>query len=152
MINRIMDFTVNDFMMFEDFGRLAKEAQDAYNLISRAYTDCFGLGKKEIKVITRMDSEYDGYGYLTVDGMFKYHDNWWGGRDWTVDCSGPDGIFKVFKYAYIDQLRELYSRNGDNGFVRELESMVPNHDSNLYMVAPYLRAWITQVKEGTLTA
>ena len=151
MINSIMDFTVNDFMLFEAFGRLAKEADDAFDIITDAYTDCFGLGKKEVRVFTRTDTDYDGVGYLTVEGMFKYHDNWWGGRDWTIDCSNPDGIFKVLKCAYIQVLRELHSRRGNNTFVKELDSMVPSNDRDLYMVAPYLRAWIQQVKEGQKT-
>ena len=80
---------------------LAKEAFKASELIKKHFDSAFGIDKKEIHVYhTESFGEYYGDGYLTIDGVFKYHDNWWGGREYQFACDA-DGIYRMLRSCYL---------------------------------------------------
>ena len=73
----IMALSAQEIMLVDIFVGLAKEARAAEDLIKKHFDSAFGIGKCEIRVYhTESCGEYYGDGYLTVDGVFKYHDNW----------------------------------------------------------------------------
>ena len=145
--NFLMNLTVNDLLMFSDLQREAKDAQDAYEVIKRKYANAFGLGTKEIMVYEKVETEYSGVGYLTIDGVFKYHDNWWGGRNWEVDVSNPDKIFEVFRLHYLFGLIDVFERNGDEYTVNKIKEMVRGVDETITSVSFAISDWVKQIKE-----
>ncbi|MBR3280675.1 MAG: hypothetical protein IKI57_02340 [Clostridia bacterium] len=142
----IMNLSVNDLLMLNDFQRIAKEAQNAYELIAKKYANSFGIGTKEIEVYERVETEYSGYGVLTIDGVFKYHDNWWGGRDWEIKVSSPDGIFHIFRLQYLYNMLDVFRRNGDENTAKTIEEMVKGSDESITSVAYAINDWIKQIK------
>ena len=98
---RIMQMTAQELTLLDDFTKLAKEALEAAELINKHFNSAFGISKREIEVYrTESFGEYYGYGYLSIDGIFRYHDNWWGGREYAFSCDS-DGIFKMLRSCYL---------------------------------------------------
>ena len=97
----IMKMSAQELIMIEKLVELSKEAIEASNLIKEQFKNSFGIENKEIHVFsTESFGEYYGDGYLTVDGIFKYHDNWWGGRDYSFSIA-PDDIYHMFRSCYL---------------------------------------------------
>lgn len=97
----IMNLSAQEIVLISVFADLAKEAFKASELIKKHFDSAFGIGKKEIHVYhTESFGEYYGDGYLTIDGVFKYHDNWWGGRDYQFACDA-DGIYRMLRSCYL---------------------------------------------------
>lgn len=97
----IMKMSAKEIVLINTFAQLAEEAFEAEKLIKEHFDSAFGLGKKEIKVYhTESFGEYYGDGYLTIDGIFKYHDNWWGGRDYEFSCDA-EGIYRMLRSCYL---------------------------------------------------
>ena len=88
-------------MEFKDYLRLpirvkiAEFADKAEQAIKGNYTHAFGIGVQEISVYTETDSENTSKATLTIEGLWKWHDEWWGGRYFEVNCTGED-IFRHF--------------------------------------------------------
>ncbi len=98
---KIFEMSAQEILLLSDFAKLAKEASEASKLISKKFDKAFGIGKREIQVYyTESCGEYYGYGYLSIDGVFKYHDNWWGGRTYEFRCD-TEGIFKMLRSSYL---------------------------------------------------
>lgn len=98
----IMEMSAQEIILFESLVELAKEAKEAAELIQKYFSSGgFGIGKTEIHVYhTDSFGEYYGDGYLTIDGTFRYHDNWWGGRSFCFACD-EDGIYKMLRSCYL---------------------------------------------------
>lgn len=108
----IMCMSAKEIVLISTFTKLAEEAFKAEKLIKEHFSSSFGLGKKEIHVYhTESFGEYYGDGYLTIDGVFKYHDNWWGGRDYEFSCDA-EGIYQMFRSCYLrnNDLDELETK------------------------------------------
>lgn len=129
----IMDLTVRELMLLNKLTRLAEESTEASEAIHRNFRNSFSLNTKRIHVYhTESCGEYYGDGYLTIDGVFEYCDNWWGGRSWEVPCSA-DEIYQVFRAKYLV----------DNN----MESRIPVEERKLADVAHYLRDFVSTIKE-----
>lgn len=97
----IMKMSAQEICMISVFTDLAKEALEAEKLINTHFNNAFGIDNKKIKVYhTESCDEYYGDGYLTIDGVFEYNDNWWGGRKYSFECSA-DGIYHMLRSCYL---------------------------------------------------
>lgn len=99
----IMKMSAQEIVLVKVFSDMAQEAFKAAELIKKHFNSAFGIDNKKIHVYhTESFGEYYGDGYLTIDGIFKYHDNWWGGRDYQFSCDA-DGIYRMFRSCYLRQ-------------------------------------------------
>lgn len=97
----IMKMSAQEIVLVNVFAQLAEEAFKAEKLIKEHFDSAFGLDKKELHVYhTESFDEYYGDGYLTIDGVFKYHDNWWGGRKYEFPCDA-EGIYRMLRSCYL---------------------------------------------------
>lgn len=111
----IMAMSAQEIVLVKMFSELAEEAFRAEKLIKEHFNSSFGLGKKEIHVYhTESFGEYYGDGYLTVDGVFKYQDNWWGGRNYEFLCDA-ENIYRMLRSCYLrdNNLDELETERFD---------------------------------------
>ena len=129
----IMNLKPQELVILGELTKLAMEAQEAAKLIKESYNQAFGIGSREIHVYhTDRFGEYYGDAYLTIYGVWKYHDNWWGGRDWAVNCSA-DGIYKCYRAGYLKEIDSLY--------------MIPENERQLAEVTFYFKDFIEKLKE-----
>lgn len=97
----IMEMSAQELVLLADLVTLAEEAHASEKLINEHFSEAFGITKREIHVYhTESCGEYYGNGYLTIDGIFKYHDNWWGGRSYEFSCNA-EGIYKMLRSCYL---------------------------------------------------
>lgn len=88
-------------MEFKDYLRMpikvkfAEFADKAEKAIRENYKEAFGIGNQEIDVYSASDSENSCNAVLTFQGVWKWHDEWWGGRSYEVNCTGEE-IFNQF--------------------------------------------------------
>jgi len=130
----IMRMSAKEVVLISAFSQLAEEAFKAEKIIKEHFDSSFGLGKKEIHVYhTESCGEYYGDAYLTIDGIFKYHDNWWGGRDYEFSCDA-EGIYRM--------LRACYLRKND------LENLAEEKfDCDIEYIDSYFREFIKKLSE-----
>ncbi len=98
----VMQMSAREIVLLNAFSQLAEEAFKAEQVIKECYgKKAFGLGETEILVFqTVVSGEYYGYGYLTVNGTFRYEDNWWGGRQYEFKVDA-ESIYKLFRSCYL---------------------------------------------------
>ena len=135
----IMHLSAQEVILLNTFAKLAEEAFRAEKLINEHFNRSFGITQKEIPVYhSESCGEYYGDGYLTVDGIFKYHDNWWGGRKYQFRCDA-EGIYKMLRSCYLkrNQLSKLDPEPFDcqieylDGYFREfIESLEKSDKKN----------------------
>ena len=134
----IMKMSAKEVVLISVFAQLAEEAFKAEKLIKEHFDSAFGLGKKEIHVYhTESFGEYYGDGYLTIDGVFKYHDNWWGGRNYEFSCDA-EGIYRMLRSCYLkkNQLDDLESERFEcqiehiDGYFREFIEKLTKDNNN----------------------
>lgn len=100
-MSKLMDMSAQEIVLLSTFAELAKEALEAARLIREHYSTGFGIGNREIEVFqTESCGEYYGNGYLNVDGVFRYRDNWGGGREYSFNCDA-DGIYHMLRSSYL---------------------------------------------------
>ena len=129
----ITDMSAQEIVLVSTFVKLAEEAFEAEKLIKGHFDSAFGISKREIEVYhTESCGEYYGYGYLTIDGIFKYRDNWWGGREYSFACDA-ESIYKM--------LRSCYLRQND---LAELDPEL--FDCNIEHIDGYFRDFIKSLK------
>ena len=129
---KLMSMSAREIILFGALTELAKEAVEAEELIKKHFDRAFGIGKTQIEVYhTESCGEYYGYGYLTIDGVFKYHDNWWSGRDYEFRVDA-DGIYKMLRSCY---LRE-----------NKLERLDPEKFDTHIDMAHYFRDFINELR------
>ena len=105
------NLTACELLNLQKFMELAREAADAEKIISKVFSSSFGIGKDVISVYDySSNNEYYGNATLSINNMWHYHDNWWGGRDWQIECS-VEGIFNLFKNAYLIQTKQPVEQN-----------------------------------------
>ena len=128
----ILALSVSELKLLSELTALAEEAVHAAEVVKENFGNAFGIGKKEIHVFSfESCGEYYGDGYLTIDGIFKYHDNWLGGRNWSVSCT-PDEIYKMFRSDLLCTTCR--------------SSMIPLEERELEEVAQYFRMFIKQTE------
>jgi len=129
----ILAMSVNELTLMSELTKLAEQATHAAEVINKNFSNTFGIGKKEVHVFhTENCGEYYGDGYLSIDGIFKYHDNWWGGRDWSVTCT-PDGIYKMLRAELLCDT--------------ERRSLIPREEQELADVAHYFKMFIKETEQ-----
>lgn len=111
----IMNLSAEELVLIDTLKKLAKEAIEASKLITEKFNSSFGIKKKEIHIFhtesfgkyyifnTESFGQYYGDAFLTIDGIFKYHDNWWGGRDYSFSCD-TSGIYKMLRSCYLKEI------------------------------------------------
>ena len=131
----LMEMSAQEVAMLSTFAELAQEAMAAAKLIEERFGTGFGIGKKEIQVYqTESCGEYYGYGYLSIDAVFRYTDNWVGGREYSFSCDA-DGIYRMLRSSY---LRE-----------HNLESMETEpFDCKIEHIATYFREFVEGLKDA----
>lgn len=97
----IMGMSAMEIRLIDVFVGLAKEAFEAEALIKKHFNSAFGIDRKVIHVYHREScGEYCGDGYLSIDGVFRYYDNWWKGREYEFNVDA-DGIYKMLRSSYL---------------------------------------------------
>ena len=140
MVERL---TVKELMRLEKYIELAHEAANAEQLIRKHYNSSFGIGNEKIEVYsTESFDEYYGSATLSINGVWHYHDNWHGGRAWDVDISA-DGIFVLFKEAYLQETGEVYTLED---MFDESRQYCPRYE-DATTPAHYFREFIEKIKK-----
>lgn len=96
-----MALTFEDYLHLPELTKIAKFADKAEKAIKN-HSFKFGIGNSEVEVLN--GNNYGEYYYsatLSIDGTWKYHDNWWGGRDFQMKCTGEE-IFEAFKAQLLE--------------------------------------------------
>lgn len=97
----ITKLSAQEILLVQVLSELAAEAKAASEKIQKNFANSFGIGTTEIKVFQTSDcDEYYGYGYLSISQVFRYRDNWWGGREYLFKCD-TEGIYQMFRSAYL---------------------------------------------------
>lgn len=105
----ITKLSAQEILLVNELAKLAAEAKEASEKIKSHFKNSFGIGNSEIEVYhTESCGEYYGYGYLNIDGEFRYYDNWWGGRQYIFQAD-TEGIYKMFRSCYLrkNNLKDL---------------------------------------------
>ena len=84
-----------DYLLMPIKIKFAEFADKAEKAIKEKYKEAFGIGNQEISVYSSSHSENSVNANLTCQGLWKWHDEWWGGRNYEVNCTGED-IFNHF--------------------------------------------------------
>ena len=128
------EMRVDDFVKLQSFHDLAHEALEAEKIVKKVFLNAFP-GDKPIEVYHYESfSEYYAYATLSKDGLWQYHDNWWGGRHWEVECTA-NGIYELFRDAYIGNTDErasekcIFSRTPAEHFRRFIKETLVKLDS-----------------------
>ena len=109
MLNNL---TVQELLEFEDLLKIAKEAEEARSVMKKAFSNAFGSEKSSIHVYHNTAfGEYFADAVLSKDFEWHFHDNWWNGRDWFIDCSSAEGIYKFLRGAYYAKINEASSNS-----------------------------------------
>jgi hypothetical protein len=125
----MMSMTTSEILVFAELVTLAQEAQKAYKAIVEKFSTSFGVDNSEVHAFsTSSCGEYYGDGYININGQWMYHDNWGGGRDWTVDCSSAEGIYKCLRAKLLEE--------------RNLLSLIPEEERELAQVTRYFREFV----------
>ena len=88
-------------MEFEDYLimpikiKIAEFADKAEKAIKESYKEAFGIEIKEIEVFKDVRSENTSTAKLTIEGKWRWSDEWWGGRTYEIICNG-NYIFNCF--------------------------------------------------------
>lgn len=139
----IEKLTVDELLRLEKYLELAHEAKEAEELIRKRYENSFGIGNTEIDVYsTDSFGEYYGNATLSINGIWHYHDNWWGGRDWKVEISA-NGIFTLLKEAYLNEIGELKPLSIEDMFD---ETVYRPKYENVDTVCQCFRGFIEKIK------
>ena len=118
----IFELSAQDLIFFEDFSKLAREAETASKLILEKFKTGFGPGNTEILVYhNETFGEYFADGYLSIDGTFRYQDNWWGGRTCSFRCD-QEGIFKMLRSCYLRR-KKMSDLDSEKDVIAEIEEM-----------------------------
>ena len=129
----ILNASVREMALIEELSKVAIEAIQASEIIFKAYSNAFGLGKNQIHVYHfERFGEYEGDAELSIDGTWHYHDNWGGGDNWYI-TSSDEGIYKCYR-------AELLKKHG-------LEKMLNLEERKLANVAFYFRDFVAKAKE-----
>lgn len=129
----IMKMSAQEICLVSVLADLAKEAIEAEKLIKTHFNSAFGIDNRTIHVYhTESSGEYYGDGYLTIDGTFEYHDNWWGGRQYSFETTA-DGIYYMLRSCYLRQ--------------NNLQNLDPDKfDCEIEYIDTYFRKFISQIK------
>ena len=84
-----------DYLLMPIKIKFAEFADKAEKAIKANYKASFGIGNQEIQVYSESNSDDCCTATLTFQGLWKYHDEWWGGRNYEITCTGED-IFNNF--------------------------------------------------------
>lgn len=125
----LLNLSVQDLVNLRKFMELAEEARKACAIIRDHYAEAFGLGKPVIQVYDYVEN--DGYyanAELSIDGKWHLHDNWGGERDFVVEVT-EDGIYTIFREAYLEE-------SGQNFTAKEPK-----------MVASHLRSFVKKLEK-----
>lgn len=89
----IMEF--RDYLLMPIKMKFAEFAEKAEKTIKEKYKESFGIGNQEIQVYSTFCSDCSSVASLTIDGVWKWHDDWCGGRNYEIKCTAED-IFENF--------------------------------------------------------
>ena len=129
----ILNASVYEMALLVELSKLASEAIQATEIISKAYSSAFGIGKTQIHVYhNEAFGEYEGDAELTISAEWHYHDNWGGRNDWYVTCT-PEGIYKCYRAELLKK--------------REMEHLLNLEERKLAEVAYYFRDFVAKTKE-----
>lgn len=118
-----MEFTFKDYLRMPAMVTIAEFADKAEKAIMENYSTSFGINNNEISVYSNSHcGEYYCNATLTSQGLWKFNDNWWGGRNYEILCTGEE-IFKHF----VNQMKMKENKESDNAMdcaLREFKSWV----------------------------
>ena len=127
-----------DYLMLPVMIKIADFADKAEKAIRTHYKKSFGIGNPEITVYSSFHSENSCEATLSITGEWKWHDEWWGGRNYELMCSGED-IFKHF-------VKLIESAGNDNtmscalfDFLYWMEKLLEMKDYDIEGLLKYLR-------------
>ncbi len=92
----VMNLSARDLCLLADLTELAKMAHDYAERVKRMDLT-FKVGQNRVRVYEENAfDEYYGEGYITPSGLYSYHDNWWGGRNWELYLD-EESIYKTLR-------------------------------------------------------
>ena len=95
--------TAKERLIEKHLDELAEEAMNAEETIEKIFSKAlFKMGEEKIHIYHTGHGDYEGDGYLTHNGVFEYHDNWWGGRGFSVTLT-MEGIYSFFRSCYLKE-------------------------------------------------
>ena len=126
----LLNLSVQDLVNLRKYMELADEAKVAYAIIRGHYDEAFGLGKPVIQVYNYVENDgYDASAELSIDGKWHLDDNWGGERDFVVEVT-EDGIYTIFREAYLEESGQNFTAKEPKlvashlrSFVKQLEKM-----------------------------
>ena len=127
-----------DYLLMPIKIKFANFADKAEKAINAKYKESFGIGNREISVYSEFHSENSCNAVLSIEGVWKWHDEWWGGRNYEVKCTAED-IFNHFvnliESDYNDNTMEcaLFS------FLFWMETLPDMKDVDMEELIDYLR-------------
>ena len=129
----ILKHSVYEMAIMDELQAVAKEAIQAAEIIYKAYSSGFGICQKRIHVYhTEAFGEYEGDAELSNEGIWYYHDNWVGGRNWQVECTA-EGIYKCYRAELMR--------------AKDMKSALPRAEQELAEVAGYFREFVKNSQE-----
>lgn len=127
----ITNMKVDDILMLNGLVGVAKEAKEAADIISKAYSKGFGI--KEDKIEVWRDRDSNNFEYLTHDGIWQAR---YLHQSYDVDCTA-DGIFDYLKAEYLIK----------NGYTAGQRGCYLTAEGEKAMVVAYFRTFVHRTKE-----
>lgn len=97
----IMSMSAREIVLIKVLPELAEEAFKAEQIIKEHFDSSFGIGKKEIHVYHMDFNGYSGDLYLTIDGVFKYHNSYNHKRMMYEFSCDADSIYRMLRSCYL---------------------------------------------------
>ena len=110
----IMNITVNEILLQARLAELAREALEAYEVITKAFDNSFGLGKKRFQCYCSYFGDIHRSAYISVDGIWEFHTEYYSSKTFNVTLT-PDGILACL---IAGENNDVF-KNHDFGLTRE---------------------------------
>ena len=134
-ISSILNISVYEMAILDKLIKVACEAIRAAEIIKNTYSNAFGIGKTKVHVYhTESFGEYYGDAELSIEGIWRYSDNWGGGNNWQVSIT-PEGIYKCLRAAVLKK--------------HEMEDQLTQEERHLADVAYYFRDFVEKTTSKT---
>ncbi len=126
-----------DYLLMPIKIKFAEFADKAEKAIKENYKESFGIGNQEIPVYSASNSDNSCEATLTSQGVWKWHDEWWGGRNYEVTCTG-ENIFENFVKLIENDKIDNTMDNALHHFMRWVTSLPTWKEDDTKELTEYL--------------
>lgn len=131
------NLTYRDYLLMPILTKIALFADAAEKAIAKHYEKAFGIGKPEIEVYSNSSTDNRCYAMLSIDGVWKWHDEWGGGRNFSLKCTSEE-IFKLYETYIKSGYKEPTADSALFDFLYWVKKM-PGMDKDVEELLNYLR-------------